>query len=403
MIRPVLSMILSLLLFSSCRHEKKTDLITIDILEGLKTEKEFRLSEIVDDVEYVKLETTPECLLSEASYMIVKNYILVTQDSPKQIYLFTRSGKYLRKIGRTGKGPDEYIRIDPAIMDPEENYILAKDYGQDQIIKFNLDGRVTARFKAKDLLQAGVACFLIKKPDEVWVSLDFPLIGKKNFPLLRKLDGNLNQMDSLFPVNTGVTPDIGRTWGSGELYLNDDLVQYRPYSHDTLYSEIRGKLVPRIFFPVWKDHLPGPYVIYGIHKSSGYSEISCIKEFHGFLIFYASVAPDRGGYMVYSKTGNDLFLLKKYTIARNNKTFQREQVLNDIDGMINPGNPAFWPENQEFLIQSHEVIDMKDYLENGSVEPSAIKFPDRRKQFIDLIKSSKVDDNPILQIFHLKS
>ncbi|MCX6225435.1 MAG: 6-bladed beta-propeller [Bacteroidia bacterium] len=396
-------MFLSLLLFTACRHQKKTDLITIDILDGLKTEKEFRLSEIVDGVEYVKLETTPECLFSEAAYMIGKNYILVTQDNPKQIFLFTRSGKYIRKIGRTGKGPDEYVRIDPAIMDPEENYILTSDYGQGQIIKFDMDGRATARFKAREFLQAGVACLLIKKPDEVWISLDFPLLDKKNFPLLRKLDGNLRQTDSLFPVTTGITPDIGRTWGSGELYLNDGVVQYRPYSHDTLYSEIRGKLMPRIFFPIRKDHLPGPYVIHSIHKNSeDYSEISCIKEFHGFLIFYAQVAPDRGGYMVYSKSAGDLFLLKKYTVSRNNKTFQREQVLNDIDGMINPGNPSFWPEDQEFLVQSHEVIEMKDYIENGRQEPSAIKFPNRRKQFIDLIKASKVDDNPILQIFHLK-
>jgi hypothetical protein len=59
-----------LMLIHACSPKVPAGTTTINILDGLKTEKEFRLSEIVDGVEYVKLETTPECLLSYANYRV---------------------------------------------------------------------------------------------------------------------------------------------------------------------------------------------------------------------------------------------------------------------------------------------------------------------------------------------
>ena len=83
---------------TSCKHKQETGLATIDVIAGLKQEKEFRLSELVDSIEYIKLETSKECLVSNASKVIGKKYILLLNHRPQQIMLFDRSGKFLRLI-----------------------------------------------------------------------------------------------------------------------------------------------------------------------------------------------------------------------------------------------------------------------------------------------------------------
>jgi hypothetical protein len=86
--RLVNSLFLLLILLSPCRHETKT---------------------------------TPDCLFSDASFLICKKYIVVVQSyNPAQIFLFDRSGKYLMKIGAEGKGPLEYSSMSNSVADPEE-------------------------------------------------------------------------------------------------------------------------------------------------------------------------------------------------------------------------------------------------------------------------------------------
>ncbi len=78
---------------------KRPHLLTIQLFS-------IRLSEFVDRVEYVKLETSKECLLSSAIYLVGNKYIVAVQPyGPAQVFLFDRSGKFLRKIGGEGKGP----------------------------------------------------------------------------------------------------------------------------------------------------------------------------------------------------------------------------------------------------------------------------------------------------------
>ena len=51
-----------LLSFTFCKNSvpPQTNLVTLDILPALTNYKEFRLSQLVDSIEYVKLETRPE-------------------------------------------------------------------------------------------------------------------------------------------------------------------------------------------------------------------------------------------------------------------------------------------------------------------------------------------------------
>jgi hypothetical protein len=58
--------------------------------------------------------------------------------------------------------------------------------------------------------------------------------------------------------------------------------------------------------------------------------------------------------------------------------------------------------DQGLSVLVHQVNDLKEQVSNNCPEITGIKFPDKRQELIDLINASKDEDNPILQIFHLK-
>lgn len=391
---------IGILVLAGCDSGKPGGIITIDILDGLKTEKEFRLSEIVDGVEYVKLETKPECLLSNAVFLVGKNYIMVVQShNPAQIFLFDRTGRYLRKIGGEGKGPQEYTSLSSVAMDPEETYILANDYQRDILLKYDFQGNVIQSYNYKEKLEGDVADFVIKNSNEIVFRLDYPLQEKKNFYLIRKMNRELNQVDSLYPVTTTSIQGNGWSWGTSDLFLQDGSIQFRPFSFDTVFGESNGKLIPRIFFPVAADHLPGPYLVSGLHKQMGeYTSIWNFFELTDYLILNTRIVPGKGGVMVYNKSNGEIFRLRKYPPCPPD-TVGRRLMINDIDGI---NHPMILRVKNGLGAIYHQVIDLKEAISGKCPEVKEIRFPEKRQELIDLVKKSKDDDNPILQIFHLK-
>lgn len=389
-----------LMLILSCNAKKPSSITTIDILEGLSTEKEFLLSEFVDDVEYVKLETNPECLLSWANYLVGKKYIVAIQSyNPGQVYLFDRFGKYLRKIGAEGKGPQEYTSISSVTADPEETYILVNDYQRDIILKYDFDGNVISQYNYKEKLDADVAGIVCKSTDEIFFRLDFPRLEKKNMYLIRKVDSNFNPLDSLLPVDCPKIEGNGFSWGSSDFYLYQGSIQFRQFSFDTLFGEEKGKLVPRFYLPVGADHLPGPYLVRGLHKQMyDYTSVLSVNELPGYLFLDTRIAPNKGGPMIFNKSTGEISLIKKYPPCPPD-TLPGRFIINDIDGIVNPGRIS--SENGQFVM-SHQIIDIKDRIKENCAGERSIKFPVKRQEMIGLVNSSKDDDNPVLQIFHLK-
>ena len=78
----------------------------IDVLSAPKSVMT-NLSEIATDIEYIPLETTDNSLISRINTLKVRgNYIYVgTLDN---VLCFDKSGKYLFKLDKKGRGPEEY-------------------------------------------------------------------------------------------------------------------------------------------------------------------------------------------------------------------------------------------------------------------------------------------------------
>ena len=121
----------------SCTSEFSKGKYVIDTIHPVITldryEKEFDLQDFIENISYCKLETSSESLLGNIDKMMVDSSSLFIFDryTCNALYRFSRSGKFITKFGKQGRGPEEYIEI----------YDFDVDFDNKQVLLFDLNGR----------------------------------------------------------------------------------------------------------------------------------------------------------------------------------------------------------------------------------------------------------------------
>ena len=93
----------------------KSTIPTYDLTNHWEAEELTLLSDIAESIEYIPLEMTknPSSTLDgsiKISMAVSSDYFLL-YSLDKNVTLYSSSGKFLREIGRKGKGPGEYLSI----------------------------------------------------------------------------------------------------------------------------------------------------------------------------------------------------------------------------------------------------------------------------------------------------
>lgn len=115
--------------------------ITIKIPANFDKSDPFFLSDIIDKVWYVKLETTKESLIRYIDKVIpYKNNFFILDVFGKSLLQFNSKGRFIRKIGSIGKGPGEYMNPISFIIDSGKEEILLHDDKLNKMIYYSLDG-----------------------------------------------------------------------------------------------------------------------------------------------------------------------------------------------------------------------------------------------------------------------
>jgi len=143
-----LVVLILIIVLSGCKQDTKhtnDGVIVIDVRESFKNKQKTKLSEIFKDVELIKLETGADIYISNALYFdISKNYLLVNDPDQNQgtgqVFLFTRKGKFINKIGNHGKGPGEYLRSTDILLDEKDNKIIIVDASKRTLNMYDLRG-----------------------------------------------------------------------------------------------------------------------------------------------------------------------------------------------------------------------------------------------------------------------
>lgn len=108
----------------------------------------FDLSAISDLETIIPLETKDECLIGAIGKVFLTDSSVVVWDKNEgNIFVFDKTGNYLRKIGNKGGSPEEYISIGDIQMDKDTIQVL--DVSARKIMKYHISGKFISSCKSK--------------------------------------------------------------------------------------------------------------------------------------------------------------------------------------------------------------------------------------------------------------
>lgn len=104
-------------------------------------------SQFVDDIEFIPLETTDECLIGESirNIVITKSNIVIFDY--EGCYRFDRKGKFLNKIGKKGNGPGEYTKPMSIVVDTLNSWGYFSDNWSGRFMKYDFEGNSLEELK----------------------------------------------------------------------------------------------------------------------------------------------------------------------------------------------------------------------------------------------------------------
>lgn len=121
----------------SCTGGATTD---YPLLPFPRQETPVRLDDLFRGVEITPLETTEASLLSYPELLkTCRDTLFVFDRSNSSLLLFAPDGRFIRRIGRIGRGPGEYLRARDFLIDPDGRTVsLLNPIGE--IITYGFDG-----------------------------------------------------------------------------------------------------------------------------------------------------------------------------------------------------------------------------------------------------------------------
>lgn len=121
-----LKIVLLLITLNGCMNDNFNNKINLNKIGKII---DLKLSDIVDGLRWVALETNPHCLIGiDCRYYMNDKYIL-TFDQNK-ILQFSGDGKFIRELSKQGKGPNEFIAVRTFTVNDEKEILYFQDHGK---------------------------------------------------------------------------------------------------------------------------------------------------------------------------------------------------------------------------------------------------------------------------------
>ena len=399
--------------FMACSNKKTVEPnpVVLDNIIHLSTaiknvREEMMLSELVDSVSYVPLETKSNCMLGNTQRLTFSpQYIFYSN------YCFDWNGRFLFRIGNQGQGACEDIYAHVA----EIVYLNNHFYGNaSKIIEYDDRGKCTGKelswYAQKTMDTAPVGrmvnkvCFapagenlmFYNFPDTVYfINTDYEFVAKR----------------SMMPWNRkGIAPSMESVKYTS--YYKDTTLFYNFYT-DTVFTVTPTSLIPRWVVELDEElRFPTRYLYedgllseaFKCWESGNLENAKMIKlldhkymvsgvfetERFVFLLVYESMP-----FRELRKVPDTPPLIAIYN-KRTGETFAVKQVVDDLGGM-----KAFFPSwgaYNEKLLATIWPYKLKEFIEEEQSAGRTVA-----PQILNLMKRVREDDNPILIIANLKT
>lgn len=193
-----------------------------------------KMSEFISEISYIPLETNSQCLLGNMwIFAFDKDILIKSSDSSEGIYRFNAQGEYLNKIGRKGRGPNEYYGCSDIFLQHDTVYVVSTF--SKAILCYSLSGEFLKRYK---LDIENRPKHVVQLPNKSYM---VSLSTTSKF-------GNLLKTDRKFEIQTGFLKELpmANSPQPSRFQKTKNSIYYFHNFHDTIYDITNGSPIPSI-------------------------------------------------------------------------------------------------------------------------------------------------------------
>lgn len=366
------------LLVSSCHLQEKTNNEQRIVVNQSAIVPILQIEDIADRVEYIPIETNPDCLLGESFMLYVtESYIVAGR------YLFDRkTGRFVRTIAESGEGPDEYTNWPCYSFDEQEN-ILYANKGMSKWLGYDITtGEKVSEIKRPDMQHLHEWCYkdgihnFYTIDSDNYISYVNNMKGKDSIRIVvfDKL-GNVKQTYPNYRFSS--TPPKRPFLFPGIFYERNDKLFFFEMIADTIYQVNSDSLTPYLYFDSG-DKKMTDRERFDFYKHRDKIAFDCVFETERYLFFEFSLYNEMS-------TG--------YYDKKNKETFVKIP-----DGSSNMYRYGFDDSGLQLYIRG---VNMKDEL-YGYISSEEICNMNRENPEYKCLNSVKEGDNPVVFIIHPK-
>ena len=363
------------------------------------------LSDIVEDVEYVKLETTDDCLVAGSVVGFITNddiYTLNNYSDYKLLRFDRKTGKFISQIGSIGQGPKEMIK--PGFVFAKDSLVYVSSSISDKVYIYTNENqfiRSVPFCKDRSSFEDGVGQtisvidhqYIVRHPGQLQSQLNY-----NQYMAAEVIDMNSNRLFAMRDTSDVYGIMLTLDWDPVRWYYKGNINFYNEPDR-TVYAVTKDSIIPRYHFnlgdnkwPVMDGKLTMEFIKHIKFKS--------FRETEDYLYLYWNQR-EKGYFARFNKK------TEKLDVQEQEKLWCRTWILkvpglkNDIDGCnLNVDFIRLMDEQSSIVV----MISATGKEDNIKVlkESQEVKFPEKRQQLLKLLEEMGEEDNQILAIYKLK-
>ena len=376
---------------------------TIPFDEIVKNKREVKLSEFATKAKIIQFENIPEAMLGTVEDIVLTNDYIFVKFWQHPVLQFSHDGKFIRDIGKRGKGPGEYGTCMKMTVD-EKNERVYIHTGELNVMVFNFNGNYVKTFNYNAL--ENFLNFWMWGRDSCLISYFEPMRGTEPFVFIEhNAKGDTLQTIAnyiFFSEDEQADPfRMAPLEDRNYFYYFENKCHLKGCYNDTVYTYDNNKIVPKYFIDLgkhkltpefiyerkWKRSLPNDLYWTGVHETSDY-------VFLPYGYHYNLNKPEQEikekGLVIYNKE------TKEGVAAKETK---QGGLIDDITG-----GPDFRPNttNGNTAIMLVTALDMKLYLDSDAFKNKEVQLPEEKEKLIQLKKTLNENDNHFFVLTKLK-
>lgn len=420
-----------------CSSNKKQEPISksgipvINLSEDVSTVPSLLLSEVAEKLEIVPLEMTDESVLSDITEIQVTDHnIWIDHGREFYIYRFSRTGKFLNRIGSIGQGPGEYTNYSTFLVDEDkkEVYIIANTNG---VLAYDFEGN----FKRK-IVDIQMILQLFSSPYDQYILNNQKFFATQNFGLYRPIDkdslwsfvslGDDFQKKKFFknPAHVGREEQIIANRANMDRMVNywmEYLTSMDTYNAqltlkypdtDTIYcyDDATNQLLPQ--YAIFTDEEEGDYeathLWFKERKAFDYFSIKSYYPTKDFIYLVGSKGEEVYTYCYNKKDGSVRLQKRQSSITERDVpwfSFPLRQMKRDFVLDNDLGGGDFTVDGRssgKYWIDILEPGGDENWIDIDQIKSSTVIDESKKKELIQVLESVTEDSNPILMIATLK-